>query len=78
MNCLDGFYFNDKLSTNQEIESRIADYLAFELQNNRLLPLIRNVSQIELDGERLFIYRFQKSRPKNSMNFNSSTDNLMR
>ncbi len=64
MNCFNGLYFHNKLPADKKVEARIPDDLAFELEHDRLLPLVRNVSQIKFNGERLFIYGFQKTRPK--------------
>jgi hypothetical protein len=78
MNRFNGFYFDHKFSADQEVEPRVADDPAFELQHYWLLSFIWDVSQIKLNGERLFVNRFQESRTKNAMNFDSSTNYLVR
>ncbi len=73
---LDGFEFNNQFFSNEIVESRIAGDLCFVLDNDWLLPLKRNITQIELDRQGFFINRFQETGSKYPMHFDSRPNNL--
>ena len=78
MDRFDSLQFNDQLTANEKIESRISHNLSFEFQHKWFLALVWNVAQVESNCQCLFIHRFQEPWSENAMDLNGSANYLTR
>ena len=73
---IDGFELDNEAIGHQEIEAAFSDSASLVLHSDWNLAPVWEISQSELNGERVLVHRLQKARPKDPVDLDSGADHL--
>ena len=75
---LNSLQLNDELACNQQVNSALANCVAFEGHAHGSLTNERHFPQTKLDAQSFFVHGLQEPRAKMPMDLDGRTDDLIR